>query len=174
MIRTDRLLIRRVCTEDWKAVREIWADASRSVYARYDRPNDLDDRSVFRRIERWASFKDSDEHRFFAVCLQGSVIGYAALNKRENEYYELGYCFHSAYHGKGYAKESISAIIDAVKDEGAAGITAGTALNNTPSVRLLTSLGFKQTGTETVSFYKDDKGDPMTFEGGIFELILRG
>ena len=171
MIRTGRLLIRRICTEDWKAVQEIWADASRSVYARYDRPNDLDDRSVFRRIERWASFKDSDEHRFFAVCLKDAVIGYAALNKREDGY-ELGYCFHSDYHGKGFAKESISAIIDTVKDEGAAGITAGTALDNTPSVRLLTSLGFKQTGTETVSFYKDDKGDPMTFEGGIFELIL--
>ena len=52
-------------------------------------------------------------------------------------------------------------------------ITAGTALNNTPSVRLLTSLGFVLVGTETVSFYKDDEGIPITFEGGEFELLLR-
>ena len=50
-------------------------------------------------------------------------------------------------------------------------ITAGTALNNTPSVKLLNSLGFRQTGTETVSFYKDEEGNAVNFEGGIYELL---
>ena len=104
--------------------------------------------------------------------MQDAVIGYAALNKREDGF-ELGYCFHSAYHRKGYARESISAILDAAKDMGAAKITVGTALNNTPSVRLLTSLGFVPVGTETVSFYKDEEGNDITFEGGEFELLLR-
>ena len=171
MIKTERLLVRRVRAEDWKAIQAIWADSAKSVYAQYDKPSDLDDQSVSRRIEKWASFTDSDEHMFFAVCLRDTVIGYAALNKREDGF-ELGYCFHSAYHRKGYAKESISAILDAAKDMGAAKITAGTALNNTPSVRLLASLGFALIGTETVSFYKDEKGNDITFEGGEFELLL--
>ena len=171
MIKTERLLVRRVRAEDWKAIQAIWADAAKSVYAQYDKPSALDDQSVSRRIEKWASFIDSDEHMFFAVCLRDTVIGYAALNKRENGF-ELGYCFHSSYHGKGYAKESISAILDAAKEMGVARITAGTALNNTPSVRLLASLGFIQTGTEDVSFYKDDEGNDITFEGGEFELLL--
>ena len=165
MIRTKRLSIRRVRADDWKAIQAIWADTAKSVYAQYDRPNDLDDRSVSRRIAKWASFADSDEHIFLAVCLQDTVIGYAAVNKRENSY-EIGYCFHSNYHGKGYARESLSAILDVMKEKGAVRITAGTALNNTPSVRLLTSLGFKLTGTEKVSFYKDEKGNDITFEGG--------
>ena len=59
-----------------------------------------------------------------------------------------------------------------MKDRGAVTITAGTALNNTPSVRLLTSLGFRQIGTETVSFYKDSAGNDITFEGGNYELLL--
>ena len=172
MIQTERLSIRRVCADDWLAIQAIWADEAKSVYAQYDKPNDLDDRSVSRRIEKWASYKESDEHIFFAVCLQETVIGYVALNIRENGY-EMGYCFHSDYHGKGYARESISAILDMMKHRGAVRVTAGTALGNTPSVRLLISLGFRQTGTEEVSFYKDEEGNAVYFEGGIFERLLR-
>lgn len=169
--RTDRLTIRRVRTDDWIAIQAIWTDEAKSVYAQYDKPNELDDLSVFCRISKWASFENSDEHIFLAVCLQNVVIGYAAFHLRGNSY-ETGYCFHSDYHGRGYARESISAILDVMKDMGAFRITAGTALNNTPSVRLLTSLGFQQIGTEKVSFYKDDEGNAITFEGGIYELLL--
>ena len=42
---------------------------------------------------------------FFAICLNDTVIGYMAFNIRENGH-EIGYCFHSAYRGKSYAKES--------------------------------------------------------------------
>ena len=171
MIKTERLSIRRIRADDWKAIQAIWTDEANSLYAEYDKPNDLDDRSVSRRIEKWASFADSDEHMFFAVCLQAAVIGYAAFNKRESSF-EMGYCFHSDYHGKGYARESISALLGVLKEKRTVRITAGTALNNTPSVRLLTSLGFIQTGTEEVSFYKDSDGNAVTFEGGNYELFL--
>ena len=172
MIKTDRLSIRRGRADDWIAIQAIWADAAKSIYAQYDKPSDLDDQSVSRRIAKWASSAGSDEHMFFAVCLQEMVIGYVALNTRETGY-EIGYCFHSDYHGKGYARESISAILDMMKDRGTISITAGTALNNMPSVRLLSSLGFRQIGTEKVSFYKDDDGNDIIFEGGIYELLLQ-
>lgn len=171
MIQTERLSIRRVCADDWKAIQAIWADAAKSIYAQYDRPNDLDDRSVSRRIETWASFQESKEHLFFAVCLQDTVIGYAVFHKREDSY-EVGYCFHSRYHGKGYARESVAALLDALRDRGVVRITAGTALNNAPSVRLLHALGFRLIGTELVSFYKDEAGSDIKFEGGSFELLL--
>ncbi len=171
MIKTERLSIRRVCADDWKAIQAIWADAANSVYAKYDKPNDLDDHSVSRRIAKWASFADSDEHIFFAVCHQDNVIGYVVFNKRKVGY-EIGYCFHSAYQGKGYARESISVLLDAMKAKGASCILAGTALKNTPSVRLLSYLGFKLTGTEKVSFYKDEAGNGIVFDGGLYKLML--
>ena len=171
MIMTDRLSIRRVCADDWTAIQDIWVDAANSIYAQYDKPNNLDDQSVSIRISKWASFADSDEHIFLAVCLRDLVIGYVAFNMRESGY-EMGYCFRSDHHGKGYARESISTILDVMKDRGATIITAGTAVNNTPSVRLLISLGFRQTSTEKVSFYKDDDGNAIIFDGGIFELLL--
>ena len=39
-----------------------------------------------------------------------------------------------------------------------------------PSVSLLHALGFRQTGTEAVSFYQDADGNDIVFDGGIFEL----
>ena len=171
MIKTSRLMIRRVCADDWKAIQNIWKDAARSGFAQFDKPNELDDLSVSRRIKRWASFAGSIEHLFFAVCLKDSIIGYVALNRRQ-EGYEISYCFHSDYHRKGYAKESLSAILETMKTQGTARIEAGTALKNTPSVNLLLSLGFKQIGTEGRSFYQDAEGEDIVFEGGIYELFL--
>ena len=110
---------------------------------------------------------------FFAICLGDTVIGYSAFNIRENGY-EIGYCFHSAYHGKGYAKESHLALFDYLRTLGITKFTAGTAINNTPSVFLLKSLGFELTETENVSFYKDAQGNDIVFQGGIFKLNTVG
>ncbi len=170
-LQTGRLTIRRVQASDWRGIREIYADASKSYYAQFDRPNDLDEDVVKARIARWADFSESAVHMFFAVCLGETIIGCIAFNARPDGY-ETGYCFHSAYHRKGYAKESFQALISALRERGVRKLEAGTAMDNTPSVSLLTSLGFTLTGNEQVSFYKDEHGKDIFFTGGIFELIL--
>lgn len=169
MITTGRLSIRQIRADDGKALRAIWEAVAKTPYARYDKPRDLSSEAVERKVTQWASFSDSMEHLFFAVCLKETVIGFIALHRREKGF-ELGYCFHPDYHGKGYAKESVGGLLNALKPLGFSPITAGTALENTPSVRLLLSLGFRQTGTEKVSFYRDEEGNAIFFDGGIFEL----
>lgn len=168
-LKTERLSIRRITVDDCRAMQAIWTDLAASPYAQYDHPQETDDASVRSRIDRWASVAEGMEHIFFAVCLQDTVIGFVSLNQRSDSY-ELGYGFHSDFHGKGYAKESLSAIIEWITAAGASCITAGTALDNAPSVRLLLSLGFRQTGTEDVSFWKDAEGNDIVFKGGIFHL----
>ena len=169
-MRTEKLLIRSIQSDDWSSIQRIWEDQKRSEYARFDRPNDTESNAVRQRLEKWASFADSMEHLFFAVCLNEILIGYAAFHMREDGC-EMGYCFHSDYHGKGYARESLSALILYILmlHPGMA-ITAGTALENLPSVKLLQTLGFRRIGTERVSFYKDADGQDIFFEGGIFKL----
>lgn len=51
-------------------------------------------------------------------------------------------------------------------------LIARTAINNTPSVALLRALGFKLIEKEQVSFYKDENGNDIVFEGGVFERNL--
>lgn len=169
-IKTERLNIRRITKNDWQSIKEILEDQKDSPYARFDRPKDTDNEVVKKITEKWASSMGSLDHMFFAVCLEERMIGYVALNKCEGGY-EIGYCFHSKYHKKGYARESIFALLCSVINmQPGVLITAGTALENTPSVKLLLSLGFRLIGTEKVSFYKDENGQDIYFEGGVFEL----
>lgn len=171
-IKTDRLTIRHITRDDWKSIQPIWEDFRVSQYAQYDRPQNTREEAVRTRIAKWADHNRGTEHMFFAVCLHDRVIGYIALNKREDGY-EIGYCFHSAFHGKGYAKESLSALLAHFGEMGITRFTAGTAIRNTPSVALLKSLGFRQIGTEKVSFYQDSQGNDIVFDGGIYENIIK-
>lgn len=168
-LQTDRLTIRRIQADDWASIRDIWVDFSASPYAQYDKPHLTVDDAVRARIASWVAVNSGLAHMFFAVCLEDRMIGYTALHSRANGY-EIGYCFHSAYHKKGYAKESHLALFDHLRTLGITKFTAGTALNNTPSVSLLKSLGFALIGTENVSFYHDDQGNAIFFEGGLFAL----
>jgi len=143
---------------------------SLSFYAQYDRPVDTDGAACREHIARWASFRKSSEHMFFAVLLEETLIGYIVFHKREEDC-ETGYCFHSAWHGRGFAKEAMTALLDALAANGITKVTAGTALANIPSVRLLTALGFRLVSTEQVSFYEDASGSPVYFTGGWFERI---
>ena len=168
LLKTERLNIRHVIADDWKSIRDMWVDFNSSEYAHYDTPHITEDANVQARIAKWAAFNSGTEHMFFAICLDETVIGYIAFNIRENGH-EIGYCFHSAYHGKGYAMESHLALFDYLGTLGITKFSAGTALNNTPSVKLLASLGFKLVTQEKVSFYKDADGNDIVFDGGIFE-----
>ncbi len=168
---TKRLELRRIREDDWESVQKIWEDFGRSDYAQYDKPHGTQSDEVRARIARWANEAHSHEHYFFAVCLEANMIGYAAFNKREDSY-ELGYCFHSDYFGNGYAKESLLALFAYLRTQGVRKITAGTALLNHPSVRLLRSLGFEQIGEEDVSFYQDAQGNDIVFRGGVFALMI--
>lgn len=168
LLKTERLTIRHILAEDWESIREIWADFNASAYAQYDKPHRTDAADVQPRIAKWAAANAGTEHMFFAVCLDETVIGYIALNRRERGY-ELGYCFHSAYHGKGYARESNLALFATLRTLGITAFVAGTALQNTPSVKLLNALGFRLTGQEKVSFYQNAGGNAIFFDGGIFE-----
>ena len=171
LLKTERLIIRHIEPDDWKSIKEIWEDFNKSPFSQYDMPHNTNDDDVRGRIEKWASASNGLEHIFFAVCLDDIVIGFFSFNIRENSH-ELGYCFHSKYQGKGYAKESLAALIEYLTTIGIKKLTAGTAINNIPSVSLLKSLGFKLIGTEKVSFYKDEHGSDIFFEGGIFGLNL--
>lgn len=170
-IKIERLTIRHIVADDWKRIKEIQVDFNTSALSQYDKPHNTDDEDVRARIARWAGANSGTEHMFFAICLGDTVIGYSAFNIRENGH-EIGYSFHSSYHGKGYAKESHLALIEYMRGLGIKQLTAGTALNNTPSVALLKSLGFALIETEKVSFYKDAVGNDIVFDGGVFELVL--
>ena len=161
-IETNRLHIRDLYETDWVEMKDIFVDFNQSQYAAFDRLLPKDDGGAKILTKRF-----SDSGLFFAVHLLDSnkMIGYVCFHKNGDDL-DLGYCFHTAYHSKGYAYESIIAVIEYfVKEYHAVSFTAATALENTPSCRLLERLGFSHISSETVSF--DGK---FLFQSGNFAL----
>ena len=164
-LETSRLLIRHLNESDWQAMQKVFIDFNNSKYAIYDMPLPTEDEESKALTKRFA-----DSNLFFAVFVKktNDMIGYVCFHKNGDKY-DLGYCFHSAYHSNGYAYESTEALIKyIVAGCGANHFTAGTAIDNIPSCKLLEKLGFVCTSTETVSF-----DNTFSFQGGNFELHVK-
>ena len=164
-LETDRLYIRNLTETDWREMKNIFVDFHNSKYSVYDLPFPTDDEGAKELTKGFAV-----NNLFFAVFLKESsdMIGYVCFHK-DGDIYDLGYCFHSAYHSKGYAYESTRALVEYFATENSATcFTAGTALDNTPSCRLLEKLGFLCVSTETVSFNGE-----FSFQGGNFVLNVK-
>lgn len=165
---TDRLTIRNFVAGDWEDLREIALDKEASQYAAYDYAFPTAEEDVRRVLERF-----SRRDGFLAVCLTetNKVIGFINFDGEPGGLMELGYCFHSAYHGKGYATEACGALLQhAFLDLNVRDVACGTASVNEPSLRLLARLGFRKTGESIVSFRKAADGSPFEFLGSFFEL----
>ena len=169
-VETERLSVRPIRPEDWQAIQKIWIDQSRSKYAQYDNPKDISDGAVREMVVKWAQHQ-SREHIFLVACLGAEVIGFINFHLH-GERHEISYGFQKEYQGKGYAREAVGAVLKELGRQGIKNFSAGTGLKNTPSVKLLGAVGFQQTGTEKVSFYEDANGNPIYFDGGIFELDM--
>ena len=164
-LKTSRLYIRNLREDDWDKMKSLFVDFNHSKYAAYDRPLPTEDAAAEKLTKQFVA-----SNLFFAVHLlsNNQMIGYVCFHK-DNEKYDLGYCFHSAFHSKGYAYESTRALMDYfVQEYNATVFTAGTAINNTPSRKLLEKLGFKCVSTEYLSFYENS-----AFESGNFILSLQ-
>lgn len=157
---TKRLYIRTLLPDDWPALKAVFADFRRSPCAVYDAPLPSEDGKVRALAARFAASR-----LCFAVFLKHSpaMIGYVCFHD-ERESYDLGFCFLSSHHGRGYAREACEALIDALRRlRRAQCFTAGAALENIPSCRLLERLGFALQRTEPMSFHKN-----IAFTGGFF------
>ena len=164
-INTNRLIIRKVTEEDWMGIKNIAADFQKSEYVIYDHPLPTEDDKIKTLTKRFA-----DSGLFFAVFLKDSseMIGYISLHN-DGESHDIGYCFHSDYFGKGYAFESCSEVIKHMEQYNNVKVfTAGTALKNEPSCKLLKKLGFVLKERESLAFHKDEAGKDIVFEGGHF------
>ena len=164
-LETSRLFIRHLNESDWQEMQKVFIDFNNSKYAIYDMPLPTEDEESKALTKRFA-----DSNLFFAVFLKecNDMIGYVCFHKNADKY-DLGYCFHSAYHSNGYAYESTDALIKYLAAECSANhFTAGTAIDNIPSCKLLEKLGFICVSTETVSF-----DNTFSFQGGNFELHIK-
>lgn len=92
---------------------------------------------------------DKDGWRGWSITLKGDdrAIGTLAAGQRRNGVVEIGYMLVRRLWGQGYAREAVTRLIDLLfLEEHRRRILADTDPDNTPSNRLLESLGFTLEG----------------------------
>lgn len=140
MITTERLTLRRARRDDLDALHAIFSNASAMAY--WDTLPHKDVATTKHFLDRMikADLETSDD---FVIEHDGKVIGKAGFWRHP----EVGYIFHPDSWGQGIGREVLTALIARAFDHhGWPEIVAEIDPRNDRSQKLLTSLGFVQTG----------------------------
>ncbi|MFQ9516649.1 MAG: GNAT family N-acetyltransferase [Eubacterium sp.] len=171
-LETDRLLLRPFCREDAEAVFACWeSDPDVAKYMFWTSHNDI------QKTKEWISFEleqiTSDDWFRWAVILKDTneLMG-TGLIYFEEEYnlFEIGYNFGKQYWGKGYATETMQAIISFAKDIlGVKELVGRYAKENSASGNVMKKLGFVYCHDIP---YEANEGK-VQYEGVEYRLVLK-
>jgi len=170
-LETQRLWIRLFQREDQEEFNELIRDKMASPDCIWDAPFPTDDLGL---RDVLAFFSGKDE--FYAVTLKETkrLIGFLTLNRcEEQSVRNLGFCLHTEFRGKGYAREACEALIVHARDTmRLKKLVSGTAEENLPSVRLLDRLGFRILSRDIARLPQKGGGPPLEVAGYSLELSL--
>ena len=146
LLRTDRLILRRVTSADAPFIRSLVNDPD---WLRY-----IGDRGV-RTLEDARAYVRNGPARMYETYgfglyaverrSDGAVMGLCGLIKRDTlPDFDLGFAFLPAHRGQGYAREAAAMVLAEARDAfGLSRVLAITSLDNERSMALLESLGFR-------------------------------
>ncbi|MEW8994578.1 GNAT family N-acetyltransferase [Clostridium sp.] len=166
-VETERLIIRNFTPEDWSDLYEYLSDEEVLKFEPFKpfSEEDCKEEALYR----------SEGDTFLAVSLKstGKVIGNLYFSKEDFMTWELGYIFNSKYHRKGYATESVKAIMKySFENLGTRRIIANCDPRNIPSWKLLEAVNMRREGhlLQNIYFFEDENGNPLwkdTYEYGM-------
>ena len=159
---TERLTLRPVEMRDAAAIHGFRGDPAATRYLSH---GPLTAEANRARLEDVLALRTASTSQWFnigwAICLResGEVVGDArtwnstvldaagvlSAGKHPFQHAALGYILHPAHHHRGYGREAAAALVNWLfAERGITTIVAGAYEPNTPSIKLLKSLGFKQ------------------------------
>ena len=142
-LKTPRLTLGEIRECDFDAMMAIFK--SDVVKATYMVP-DLETREAeIKLFERLRDLSLREDRYVFGILLDSKLIG--LLNDTEicGKTIEVGYALHPDYHGRGFATESLGAVIPYLFAEGFDQILAGAFETNMASTRVMEKCGMKRT-----------------------------
>jgi RimJ/RimL family protein N-acetyltransferase len=168
IVETERLQIRRFCSDDWRDLHEYLSQPETVKYEPYE-PFSIEE------AKREAQRRSADEN-FYAVCLKesGKLIGNVYLAKRDFDAAEIGFVFNSDFRRKGYAAEAAKALIDQLLiNDDIHRIYAECNPENERSWKLLERLGFRREAhlRRNIFFKRDSEGKPIWQDTYIYGIL---
>lgn len=161
ILETERLILRRFTSEDWKDLYEYLSKEEVVKYEPYEVFNEDQCREE-------AEYRSSQE-AFWAVCLKenNKLIGNVYFQEQEPKEFltwEIGYVFNSEYQGKGYATEACKRVLKyGFYVLGAHRVIGMCNPENSSSWRLLERLFMRREGyfKKPAFFKKSNEGKPI-------------
>lgn len=154
-IKTERLEITELNGKD-ENYAALCADDDLNKYWGYDYREDLKGEPTKEYFYSFSkSLKEKKEEYALAVNLDGKLIGEVVLwNFGFDGSVEVGFRFLKEFHGKGFALESVSALIEfARKELKATKIKDRCYKQNEPSKKLIARLGFNKIKEDATHYY---------------------
>lgn len=156
-LKTERLVLRPLCTQDLDTCNEYAMDVETCRYMIYLPNHTSEETLAFLQgcEENWRGERiDAFE---FAITLDGRHIGAVSIAKEEDSM-EMGWILNRAYQGQGYAYEAARALMDfAIEVLDCDRIVAHCDTRNAPSYRLMEKLGMQRV-EEGEREYPDERG----------------
>ncbi|MCA1895993.1 GNAT family N-acetyltransferase [Shewanella putrefaciens] len=146
---TDRLKLRSLRDSDWEHFYALHSDPDINLYVRNPEPEDVIRNKFIQRADTW--FYGSGEWLTLVIetVNTGQFVGLTGLycQSIEEQRAEVGYLLAKQSHGKGYATESLKAVIDwACLSFNVHKFIAHCAKDNKASARVLEKCGFQLEG----------------------------
>ena len=172
-MKTKRLLIRNFKEDDYYDLYEYLSD--KEIY-RFEPGEPITINTAKKLCKERAK-----NNNFLAVQLENKIIGHIYFGQIKPEKlltWETGFIFNRKYHGKGYATESLRAVIKyGFQNLNIHRITAHCNPKNIPSWKLLERVKMRREGKmrENIYFNDDVNGDPIwldTYEYGLLKKDL--
>jgi RimJ/RimL family protein N-acetyltransferase len=169
-INTERLKIRNFSKSDFNDLHEYLSDKDTYKYEPGEPITIIESKTLCN--ER------SKNNKFLAVQFKNKIIGHIYIGQMKPKKlmtWEIGFIFNKKYQGKGYATESLKAIIEYGFDKmGIHKIIAHCNPKNTSSWKLLERVKMKREGKlrKNVYFNVDTNGNPIwldTYEYGLLK-----
>lgn len=172
-LRSERLVLRPFTPADGPALH---AYLGRPEVVRYE-PYGPQDAAACDRL----AAERADDARFVAAWLPGdapggTLVGHVYLapdGPPQWRTWELGYVFHPAHGGRGYATEACRRVLDEVFADGAHRVVAHCDPRNERSWALLERLGMRREGhhLRAASFESDERGEPVWHDGYAYAVL---
>ena len=147
-LETQRLILRNVCTADAEVMYDYRND---DRCAKYQRGQTKDFPGICDLVTRRSEDDIQDRENFLvAVELRdtGDMIGEVVVMPNDG-CFSIGYTFHYAYHGKGYAYEALCLLTDLLHERYPhMEFISFTEPENIASMKLLKKLGYNDLGYE--------------------------
>jgi RimJ/RimL family protein N-acetyltransferase len=168
-IETDRLIIREIKPEDADAFHELVSHANFHYYY-FDGSREKTQAFIEEAIEARKAPLKGELRKSFMMAVEhkttGALIGHVTvdlLDKAPDDY-DLAYFIHPDHWGLGYATEAARGFLAVLFDKVAPPQLVATAHpDNVASRKLLSHVGFKETGEVTKIESADGKGDRLWY-----------